>query len=158
MELCDACQPIECPPNMIPVDTDNDGCDDACELTTVCCQQDDGTFAHASIDTCGNPAPEEMCDEVCCQTPAGYQYVPAGQCGLAVAADSYCHPTQEVCCETANGYLVTPSDICPDAQVAMSYCSQQVCCQLADGTISYLPTSECFSALPDDACNGAPAP
>ncbi len=29
----DPCEPIECPPDMTPVDTDGDGCDDACKST-----------------------------------------------------------------------------------------------------------------------------
>ena len=97
--------------------------------------------------------PDEAC-EVCCETAAGIQQVPASECPEgAVLPEEEC----TVCCKLVGNQIVPITD-CPAGQVQpMSACEPtEVCCKSATGGYSWLPSTACDDlpgvVVSDDEC------
>ncbi len=130
---------------------------DLCEPQgDVCCKFDDGTVQIVPASDCpaSQQLPAEMCEEVCCETAAGYQIVAAGLCPNAQVPMDLCEPQGDVCCKINGTYMTVPAGQCPTGSVLPDDYCKEVCCETSAG-YSVLPFGLCpgGAVVPMDLCD-----
>ncbi len=118
----------------------------------VCCQQPDGSVVTVPAGACeaadGQPVDVEICENVCCHGPEGYQVTPVGQCQGDPVGAALC---EEVCCLDADGQgHVGPAGDCEGEPAPVELC-EEVCCVDPEGNARITSAADC------EATGGQPA-
>lgn len=104
---CTMCEPFECPDGKLPVDTDNDGCDDTCKCKLLPCP-----VGFDAVDTDNDGCPD-TCEGCSVQIVCEPGYIPVDSDGDG--CDDTCKKTcEDIICPTGWEPVDTDNDGCPD--------------------------------------------
>jgi len=112
IECPDECPPFKCPPGQMPLDTDNDGCNDSCKGTSICppfkCPAGE-TPVDTDDDGCNDSCePKIVCPPFTC--PTGEAPVDTDKDGC----NDSCEACTPIACLKGQKQVDTDNDGCPD--------------------------------------------